>query len=94
MTSKEYFYLGFYPEGLRNYEGPKYIGVFKLLHKQRFFDTVIIIENPYYIDDPSHLINFKYIVAHMTDALLTSFFKFSGLKRPDQTRYYLVWMHM
>jgi hypothetical protein len=92
-TSKEYFYLGFYPEEMRNIEGPKYIGVFKLLHKQRIFDTVIIIENPYYIDDPSHLINFKYILMHTTDASHI-FFKFNGLKRPDQMRYYLAWMHM
>lgn len=91
-TSKEYFYLGFYPERLRNYEGPKYIGVFKLLHKQRIFDTIIIIENPYYIDDPSHLINFKYIITHMTDSSHV-FFKFNGLKRPEQMRYYLAWMH-
>lgn len=92
-TTSEYFYLGFFPEKLRNYEGPKYIGVFKLLHKQRIFDTIIIIENPYYIDDPSHLINFKYIITHMTDSSYV-FFKFNGLKRPDQMRYYLAWMHM
>ena len=30
-TSKEYFYLGFYPEGSRNYDGPKYIGVLNIL---------------------------------------------------------------
>lgn len=92
-TSKEYFYLGFYPEGSRNYDGPKYIGVFKLLHSQRIFNTIMIIENPHYIGDDSHLINFKYILMHMTDSSHV-FFKFNDLKRPEQMRYYLAWMHM
>jgi len=92
-TSKEYFYLGFYPDEKRNYDGPKYIGVFKLLHSQRIFNTIMIIENPHYTEDDSHLINFKYILMHMTDASHV-FFKFNDLKRPEQMRYYLAWMHM
>jgi hypothetical protein len=92
-TSKEYFYLGFYPKDSPGYDGPKYIGVFKLMHKQRIFDTIMIIENPYHLDDDSNLVNFKYIVTHMSDSAHV-FFKFSGLKKPEQMRYYLAWMHM
>ena len=44
-TSNDYFYLGFYPDGLINNNGPKYIGVFKLLHKKRIFNTIMIIED-------------------------------------------------
>ena len=92
-TSNDYFYLGFYPDGLINNNGPKYIGVFKLLHKKRIFNTIMIIESPYYTEDDSNLINFKYILNHMTDASYV-FFKFNDLKRPEQMRYYLAWMHM
>ena len=92
-TSKEYLYLGFYPDGNRNYDGPKYIGVFKLIHRQRTFNTIMIIENPHYIGDDSHLINFKHTLMHMTDSSRV-FFKFNDLKRPEQIRYYLAWIHM
>lgn len=92
-TSKEYFYLGFYPKDSPGHDGPKYIGVFKLMHKQRIFDTIMIIENPYHLDDDSNLVNFKYIVTHMSDSAHV-FFKFDNLKKPEQMRYYLAWMHM
>ena len=92
-TSKEYFYLGFFPSGTRTYEGPKYIGVFQLIPQKRVFDTIIIMENPYYLDDPSNLTDFKNNVIYLTEASYV-FFKFSGLKRPEQMRYYLAWMHM
>ena len=91
-TSKEYFYLGFYPDGLRNNNGPKYIGAFKLLHNKRIFETIMLMESPYYIDE-SYLINFKYILKNMTDSSHV-FFKFDKLKRPEQMRYYLEWVHM
>lgn len=92
-TSKEYFYLGFYPKDSPGYDGPKYIGVFKLMHKQRIFDTIMIIENPYHLDDNSNLVNFKYTLTHMSDSAHV-FFKFDNLKKPEQMRYYLAWMHM
>jgi hypothetical protein len=92
-TSKEYFYLGFYPEDSRGGNGPKYIGVFKLMHRQRILDTIMIIENPYNLDDDSNLANFKDTIIHMADTAQV-FFKFNNLKKPEQMRYYLAWMHM
>jgi hypothetical protein len=92
-TSPEYFYFGFYSKDSQGHNGPKYIGVFKLLHKERIFDAIMIIENPHNLEDDSNLVNFKYIIMHMTDTAHV-FFKFNGLKRPEQIRYYLAWMHM
>lgn len=92
-TSKEFFYLGFFPKDSRNYEGPRYIGVFELIHPKRTFDTIMIMENPHYLDDPSDLIDFKHQIIHLTESSFV-FFRFDKLRRPEQMRYFLEWMHM
>ena len=89
LTNTDFFYLGYFPDGLSNY-GPKYIGLFELQQNARIFNTKIIIENPHYIESESKLTDFKEEIIQLTE-VAEVFFKYSELDRPEQLRYFLEW---
>lgn len=91
-TNSNFFYLGYFPEGMRCNEGPMYIALFELLHSKRVFNCKIVIENPYYTSHNSTLKEFKQEIKHLTDTAYV-FFKYSDLDRPEQIRYYLDWKY-
>ena len=92
-TNVEFFYLGYFPDGLVCNQGPKYIGLFRLNHKKRVFNAILLIENPHYTHTDSNLHDFKREVMALTDTAHV-FFRYNDLKRPEQIRYYLEWMHL
>lgn len=89
-TNSNFFYLGYFPDGMKCDEGPMYIALFELLHSKRVFNCKIIIENPHYIHYNSTLKEFKHEVKHLTDVAYV-FFKYTDLNTPGQLRYYLDW---
>lgn len=95
-TTKNYFYIGYYPGDISNKHGPYYIGVFELIPSKRDFVTHIIIQNPYHcaekIYDNKKIMDFKKeLMAMCNDA--TVFFKFSNLKDTSDLRYYYSWLY-
>ncbi len=89
-TNPNFFYIGFYPDDLKCKHGPKYIGLFELQYIKRIFNTKCIIENPYYLDTDSKLIEFKKKVIHLTDKA-DVVLNYKELNRPEQLRYYMSW---
>jgi hypothetical protein len=89
-TSPTYFYLGFYPDGVNCKNGPKYLGLFELQTTKRIFNTKYIVENPYYVDGDSKLLEFKKSLIHLTDTAFV-FLNYKELNRPEQLRYYMSW---
>lgn len=89
-TTNEYFYLGFFPNGKFCNEGPKYIGLFELQHWKKTMNTKIIVENPYYIHEPSKFKNFKHSLVVLTDKSRV-LLNYNGLNRPGQIRFYYLW---
>lgn len=89
-TNSNFFYLGYYPDGVHCREGPMYIALFELIHSKRIFNCKIIIENPHYTFLNSTLKEFKDDIKYLTDTAFV-FFKYSDLKREGQMRYYLEW---
>ena len=89
-TDSNFFYLGFYPDGIHCKEGPVYISLFELIYSKRVFNCKIIIENPHYIMYNSSLKEFKQEIKQLTNSAYV-FFKYSDLNRPEQIRYYLAW---
>ena len=89
-TNANFFYLGYFPDGVICDKGPMYIALFELMHSKRIFNCKIIIQNPQYITYNSSLIEFKEEIKHLTDTAYV-FFKYSDLKREGQIRYYLEW---
>ena len=94
--TKNYFYIGYYPESINAKQGPYYIGAFELVPKNREFIAHIIIQNPYHCADNMYdkekIMNFKKeLLALCSDA--TVFFKFSNLKSTSDERYYYSWLY-
>ena len=95
-NSKNYFYIGYYPESINAKQGPYYIGAFELVPKNREFIAHIIIQNPYHCADNMYdkekIMNFKKeLLALCSDASV--FFKFSNLKSTSDERYYYSWLY-
>ena len=95
-NSKQYFYIGYYPNDSNLKKGPFYIGAFELVPEKREFRTYIIIQNPYYcaenIYDENKMKNFKKELIAMTkDAFV--FFKYDNLKDTSDQRYYYSWLY-
>ncbi len=89
-TSPEFFYLGYFPDSRITTQGPKYVGLFELQYKKRIFNTKCIMENPYYMEDKSELLQFKDLVTQLTDNAHV-FFNYKDLNKPGQIRYLLQW---
>lgn len=89
-TNTNFFYLGYYPDGVICNEGPMYISLFELLPSKRIFNCKIIMENPHYIEYNSTLKKFKYEIKFLTDKAHV-FFQYTDLNTPGQLRYYLDW---
>ena len=89
-TSPTYFYLGFYPDGVNCKNGPKYLGLFELQTTKRIFNTKYIVENPYYVNGDSKLLEFKKSLIYLTDTAFV-FLNYKELNRPEQLRYYMSW---
>lgn len=93
--SKQYFYIGYYPEDVNTYKGPYYIGAFELNITNREFHTHLIIQNPNYIiaseKDNNRFINFKKELKKMTEDAYV-FFRFSELRNKSSNRYYMSWL--
>ena len=95
-NSKEYFYIGYYPEDVNLKYGPYYIAAFELVPKMRELQTYIIVQNPHYcidtIYDEVKIKNFKKeIQALSNDAYV--FFKYDNLKSMSNERYYYSWLY-
>lgn len=95
-TTKNYFYIGYYPSDLNNKQGPYYIGAFELIPSKREFITHIIIQNPYHcaekIYDNKKIMDFKKeLIAMCNDSMV--FFKFSNLKDTNDQRYFYSWLY-
>lgn len=95
-NSKNYFFIGYYPDDVNLKNGPFYIGAFELIPKMREFRTHIIVQNPYYCTentyDEKKIKNFKKeLMAMCNDA--TVFFKFSNLQNTSEQRYYYSWLY-
>ena len=95
-TSKNYFYIGYYPIDVNLKVGPYYLGVFELIPDLREFRTHIIIQNPYHcienIYDENKIKNFKKeLLALCNDSSV--FFKFSNLKNSSDQRYFYSWLY-
>ena len=95
-TSKNFFYIGYFPPDSNLKKGPYYIGAFELLVKDRSFVTHLIIQNPYYCLDNNYdnnkIINFKKELMAMTDDA-NVLFKYSNLKNNNDQRYYYSWLY-
>ena len=91
-TSSEYFYLGFFPDGKITQQGPAYIGLFELMHSKRILNTKLVIENPYYVDENSTILEFRDSMVRLTDSSFV-FLNFKELDRPGQVRYYYSWYY-
>lgn len=95
-TTKEFFYIGYFPDDVNLRKGPYYIGAFELIPKTREFKTHIIIQNPTYCIvnnyDENKIKNFKKeLMALCNDSMV--FFKFSNLKDSNDQRYYYSWLY-
>lgn len=95
-NSKQYFYIGYYPNDTNLKKGPFYIGAFELVPEKREFRTYIIIQNPYYcaenIYDENKMKNFKKELIAMTKDSYV-FFKYNNLKDTSDQRYYYSWLY-
>lgn len=95
-TSKNYFYIGYFPSDFHTIHGPYYIGVFELNPPKRSFSTYMVIQNPNYLieNDKSkkRMISFKKEIRAMCEDALV-FFKFNMLKNISHDRYYLTWLY-
>lgn len=91
-TSPDYFYLGYFPDRIIKDRGPKYVGIFKVENKERRFVSKLIMENPYYIDENSSLLNFKNEVIKLTQIAGVEFCM-EELIKPEQLRYYYSWKY-
>ena len=95
-NSKQYFYIGYYPNDSNLKKGPFYIGAFELVPEKREFRTYIIIQNPYYcaenIYDENKMKNFKKELIAMTKDEFV-FFKYDNLKDTSDQRYYYSWLY-
>ena len=89
-TTENYFYFGYFPRtgGRAGPNEPKYLAVFALLHKKRTLTAKLIVVNPKYIYETSHLLEFENALRKLCDESYV-FFKYDELKRPGQMRYYL-----
>lgn len=95
-NTKNYFYIGYFPNDSNIKHGPYYIGVFELVPSQREFITHIIIQNPYYccekVYNNKKIVDFKNeLMAMSSDSMV--FFKFSNLKNTSNQRYYYSWLY-
>jgi hypothetical protein len=95
-NTKEYFYIGYYPQDVNLKLGPYYIAAFELVPKMRELRTYIIIQNPHYcidsIYDEVKIKNFKKeLQALSNDAYV--FFKYDNLKSMSNERYYYSWLY-
>ena len=95
-TTKNYFYIGYYPIDANNKQGPYYIGAFELIPSLREFRTHVIIQNPYYcvekIYDNKKIMNFKKeLMALCNDSNI--FFNFANLKHSNDQRYFYSWLY-
>ena len=95
-TSKNFFYIGYFPPDSNLKQGPYYIGAFELLVKDRSFVTHLIIQNPHYFLDDKYdnckIIDFKKeLIAMTNDANV--FFKYANLKNSFDQRYYYSWVY-
>jgi len=95
-TSKNFFYIGYFPPDSNLKKGPYYIGAFELLVKDKSFVTHLIIQNPYYCLDNNYdnnkIINFKKELMAMADDA-NVLFKYSNLKNNNDQRYYYSWLY-
>ena len=94
-TSKEYFYIGYFPIDTNLRKGPYYVGVFELIPSKKEFRTYLLMQNPYhYTDtmyDDSKMKNFKKeLLALCKDSNVK--FKFDDLKDAIDKRYYYSWL--
>jgi hypothetical protein len=93
-TSRNYFYIGYFPSDINLSEGPYYIGAFELVPRLREFRTHLIIQNPVYtIDneyDKEKILDFKRQLIYMTK-VTNVFFKINDLKNSANERYYYSW---
>ena len=89
-TTENYFYFGYFPQtdGQARPNEPKYISVSALLHKKRILSAKLVVANPKFIYEPSHLLEFENALRKLCDDSYV-FFKYDELKRPGQMRYYL-----
>ena len=95
-SSKNFFYIGYFPPDSNLKQGPYYIGAFELLVKDRSFVTHLIIQNPHYFLDDKYdnckIIDFKkQLIAMTNDANV--FFKYENLKNNFDQRYYYSWIY-
>lgn len=95
-NSKNYFFIGYFPNDINLKQGPFYIGAFELVPRIREFKTFIIIQNPYYCAentyDENKIKNFKKeLLALCNDSSV--FFKFNNLKNNNDQRYYYSWFY-
>lgn len=89
-TTENYFYIGYFPRtgGQARSNEPKYIAVFALLHKKRILTAKLVVVNPKFIYESSHLLEFENGLRKLCDDSYI-FFKYDELQRPGQMRYYL-----
>jgi hypothetical protein len=94
-SSRNYFYIGFFPKNMELKHGPYFIGAFELRPVKREFLTHAIIQNPYYYNtnyDKTKIIDFKKeLLALCRDADV--FLKFTNLKNSKNERYYYSWLY-
>ena len=95
-SSKQYFYIGYFPSDIRCIHGPYYIGAFELIPKMRELNTHLLVQNPNYMIeneyDENKIVEFKRELIKMSqDAFV--FFKFSKLKKGSNDRYYYSWLY-
>ena len=95
-SSKQYFYIGYFPSDIRCIHGPYYIGAFELIPKLREFHTHLLVQNPNYMIeneyDENKIIDFKRELIKMSQDSLV-FFKFNKLKKGSNDRYYYSWLY-
>ena len=95
-SSRNYFYIGFFPKTINLKQGPYFIGAFELEPSKRHFITHAIIQNPHYYTnnnfDSTKFVEFKReLNALCRDASV--FLQFSNLKHTKDERYYFSWLY-